>query len=55
MIGDEHDREVRRAAARERRVARSSHGLNELLEERPELATACTLAAFAVGAVRWLV
>lgn len=48
-----HDLHDRRIAARERRLAHVAHGLNELLEKRPELATACPLAAFAVDAVRW--
>ena len=55
---DVHDTETQahdRALARERRVARTAHGLTELLEKRPELATACPLAAFAVDAVRWSV
>lgn len=51
----QHDSQDRRTAARERRVAHVSHGLTELLEKRPELATACPLAAFAVDAVRWSV
>jgi hypothetical protein len=44
-----------RALARERRAAQVAQGLTRLLEKRPELATACPLAAFAVDAVRWSV
>lgn len=42
-----------RALARERRAAQTAHGLTQLLEKRPELATACPLAAFAADALRW--
>ena len=49
---EDHDR---RTAARERRLAQTAHGLTELLGKRPELATACPLAAFAVDALRWSV
>lgn len=49
------DLPLTRTLARERRVARTSHGLTELLEKRPELATACPLAGFAVDALRWSV
>ena len=44
-----------RALARERRAAQTAHGLTQLLEKRPELASACPLAALAVDAVRWSV
>lgn len=54
-LPDHEDRQDRRTAARERRVAQTAHGLTELFEKRPELATACPLAAFAVDAVRWSV
>ncbi|HEX4976672.1 MAG TPA: hypothetical protein VFV40_02290 [Nocardioides sp.] len=50
---EQHDRHDRRTAARERRSAHVVHGLTELLERRPELATTCPLAAFAADAVRW--
>lgn len=47
---DHHDR---RTAMREQRAAQTAHGLTTLLAKRPELATACPLAAFAADAVRW--
>jgi len=57
-----HEREVvhddhldRRTVARERRAARTAHGLTQLLDERPELGSACPWAAFAVDALRWSV
>ena len=57
---DHHDRRTadrrtadRRTAMREQRAAQTAHGLTTLLARRPELATACPLAAFAVDAVRW--
>ena len=52
---DHHDRRTadRRTAMREQRAAQTTHGLTSLLAKRPELATACPLAAFAADAVRW--
>jgi hypothetical protein len=44
-----------RAVARERRAAQTAHRLTQLLERRPELASACPLAALAVDAVLWSV
>jgi hypothetical protein len=50
---DSQDPHDHRALARDRRVARTSHGLAELLEQRPELAGVCPWAGFAVDALRW--
>lgn len=52
-LHEHDDRQDRRTAARERRLAQAAQGLAELLEKRPELGGACPWAAFAVDAVRW--
>lgn len=54
-VQPEPDLHDRRTVARERRAARQSQSLIELLERRPELAGTCPWASLAVEGLRWSV